>query len=137
MLKKWVPWIIAVVLFGTAGSLFFINRATEDYILGKNIEELAKSGLTEIALSPLTDFDWDQAMVYGPYTTEDQIENSLNIKFKGSTHGIEVLEDRFLLVFAKGNHAVKTTPLSRMVGDYSEKSISITPENDVLVVVKE
>ncbi|PIC62926.1 hypothetical protein CSV79_14630 [Sporosarcina sp. P13] len=134
MLKKRFLWIFAAVLLIAWLSLFFMNRATEDLVLGKKIEDLAKSDKTEIPLSPLTDFYWDQAMVYGPYTTKDNIEESLNIQFKGSTHGIESLEDRFLLVFAKGNHAVKTVPLSRMPGDYSEKNGRLTPENDVLVV---
>ncbi|MDV6379011.1 hypothetical protein ORD22_12385 [Sporosarcina sp. GW1-11] len=136
MCKKSIPWIIATVLLIAWLSLFFMNRATEDLVLGKKIEELAKSGTTEIPLSSLTDFDWDQALVYGPYTTEDVIEESLNIQFKGSTHGIESLEDRFLLVFAKDNHAVKTVPLSRMPGDYSEKNGRLTPENDVLIVTR-
>lgn len=98
-------------------------------MLGKKIEELAKSGETAITLPPLTDFDWDQAMVYGPYTTKDVIEESLKITFKGDTHGIELLEDRFLLVFAKGKYAVRTVPLSRIPGNYH-----MAPGDDVLVV---
>ncbi|WP_153732099.1 hypothetical protein [Sporosarcina obsidiansis] len=134
MTKKWLPWITGAVLLITVLSMFLVNRATEDLILGKKIEEQAANGATEIPLSPLTDFDWDKAHVYGPYTTEDIIEESLNIKFKGSTHGIEILEDRFLLVFAKGKHAIKTVPISRRSGNNYESHDILTPTNDVLLV---
>lgn len=35
-------------------------------------------------------------MVYGPYTSKDIIESSLDVTFKGSTLVIDALDDRFL-----------------------------------------
>lgn len=43
------------------------------------------------------------------------------IKFKGDNGGIDILDDRFLLVFADDKHAVKTVVLSREYSSYSIK----------------
>lgn len=127
-------WIIIAVLLLIAGSSFFMNRATEDTVLAKKIDDQARSGTTEISLTPLTDFDWNKAMVYGPYTSKEIIEGSLDITFKGSTLGIESLDDRFLLVFTKGDYATKTVKLSRRGIDFSENEAMMTPDDDVLLV---
>lgn len=101
MFRKWSLLIGGVVVVFTMFSLFFVNRASEDTVLAMKILELAESGSAEIALSTLTDFDWEKAAVYGPYTTVDIIEESLNIEFKGSNKGIDFRDDIFLLVFAR------------------------------------
>ncbi|MEK4025919.1 hypothetical protein [Sporosarcina sp. FSL W7-1283] len=134
MLKKWSFWIGGGVLIIAMVSLFFVNRASEDPVLAMKIVEQAKSSTTEIPLSTLTDFDWDRALVYGPYTTGDVIEDSLNVKFKGNINGLDIREDMFLLVFAKGDHAVKTAVLSRTGVSYYEQNGLLTPEKDVLIV---
>lgn len=60
-------------------------------------------------------------MAFGPYITNDIIEESMGIQFKGDNGGIEVIENRFLLVFAYENNAVKTIVLSRENGDLTIK----------------
>ena len=134
MFRKWSLLIGGAIFVFTLISLFFVNRASEDTVLAMKILELAESGATEIALSTLTDFDWEKAAVYGPYTTVDIIEESLNVEFKGSNNGIDFRDDIFLLVFAKGNHAIKTVELSRRLGDFYENNGMLTPESDVLMV---
>ena len=134
MKKKAFVWIIAAVLILVALTTIFLHRASEDPILAKRIEEQAQDGVTKISLNTLTDFDWDQAMIYGPYTSKEMIEDTLDIKFKGSTHGIELREDLFLLVFANGKYAVKTVELSRRSFDYSENDHLLTPAYDHLKI---
>lgn len=136
MLKKLMLLFGATLLIIAFLVTSLLNRVSEDRQLAKEIVELAKSGETEIALSPLTDFEWDQAKVYGPYTSKDVIEESLNVKYSGSINGLDSRDDMFLLVFAKGRHAVKTVELSREPGNYYEKNGTMTPENDRLLVEK-
>ena len=45
----------------------------------------------------------------------------MEIKFKGNNGGIDILEDRFLLVCADGKYAIKTVVLSREYGNYDIK----------------
>ncbi|WP_155591487.1 hypothetical protein [Lysinibacillus cavernae] len=134
MLQKWLFGIGGAVIIMTMLILFMGNRATENTLLAKNIMEQANSGSTAVSLNQLTTFDWEKAQVYGPYTTRDVIEKTMDIQFKGSTSGIDVREDIFLLVFAKEGHAIKTAVLYRKVGDYTTKGGMLTPESDLLYI---
>ena len=131
--KAWLSGL-AIVLILVIIFTVFTNRATEDPILAKQIEEQAADGVTKISLNEWTDFEWDKAMIYGPYTTRNTIEDTLEIKFKGSTHGIESRDDLFLLVFANGGYAVKTVELSRSSFDYSKNEYMLTRAYDKLLV---
>lgn len=70
--------------------LFLGNNASEDTLLAKNIMEKANSGTTVVSLNKLTDFDWEKAQIFGPYTTKEVIEETLDIQFKGSISGLDV-----------------------------------------------
>lgn len=134
MLQKWLFGIGGVVLMFTMLFLFLGDRASEDTMLAKNIMEEANSGTTVVSLNKLTDFDWEKAQIFGPYTTKDTIEETMDIQFRGSTSGLDVREDIFLLVFAKEGHAIKTAVLYRNIGDYSTKNGMLTPDNDLLSI---
>ncbi|PID03085.1 hypothetical protein CSV67_06360 [Sporosarcina sp. P2] len=134
MRKKKMVWVVFATLFLLVCNTFFLHRATEDPLLANRIEELARSGVTEISLTSLTDFEWNKAMVYGPYTSKEIIEGSLNSKLKGSTQGIEYRDDLFLLVFAKDRYVVKTVELSRRSVDYSKNDQLLTTADDVLMI---
>lgn len=110
--------IVIILLFvGYLG-----NRASQDTVLSKDIHALLEQGAKQMELTAMTDFEWDAVSAFGPYTTNDIIEDSMGIQFKGDSGGIEVIENRFLLVFANGKHAVKTVILSREYGDYAIKN---------------
>lgn len=134
MLQKWLFSIGGVVLMFTMLFLFFGDRASEDTMLAKNIMEEANSGTTVVSLNKLTDFDWEKAQIFGPYTTKDTIEETMDIQFRGSTSGLDVREDIFLLVFAKDGHVIKTAVLYRNIGDYTTKNGMLTPDNDLLSI---
>ena len=107
---------------------FFWNRASQDTMLGRDIHSLLEQGERQIDLTKLTDFKWVEVEVFGPYTTNEIIEDSMGIQFKGDNGGIEVMEDRFLIVFANEKNAVKTVVLSRKYGNHTIK------DNKLLVV---
>lgn len=50
--------------------------ASLDTLLAKEIDSLLENGETQIDLSELTDFDWTQVATFGPYTTNEVIEDS-------------------------------------------------------------
>lgn len=95
------------------------NRASQNTVLANEIDTLFEANETQIDLTELTDFKWTQVAVFGPYTSNKFIEDSMSIKFKGDNGGIDVRDDRFLLVFADDKYAVKTVVLSREYGSYS------------------
>lgn len=119
-MKKMVYVILSIVAVGLAVTLLG-NRASQDTVLAKEIESLLENSETQIDLTKLTDFNWTQVDVFGPYTSNEVIEDSMEIKFNGDNGGIDILEDRFLLVFADEKYAVKTVVLSRKYGNYDIK----------------
>lgn len=119
-MKKMHYVILFIVAIGLAITLLG-NRANQDKVVAKEIESLLENRETQIDLIALTDFNWTQVAVFGPYTANEVIEDSMGIKFKGNNGGIDMLDDRFLLVFADDKYAVKTVVLSRKHGSYSIK----------------
>lgn len=106
------------------------NRASRDTVLAKEIDSLFENGETQIDLTELTDFNWTQVAVFVPYTSDEAIEDAMGITFKGDNGGIDLLDDRFLLVFADEKYAVKTVVLSLKHGTFSIK------DNKTLIVEK-
>lgn len=120
ILKKVVYVILIIAIIGFAVTLLG-NRASQDTVLAKEVDTLFKNSETQIDLTELTDFNWTQVAVFGPYTSNEVIEDSMGIKFKGDNGGNDMLDDRFLLVFANDKFAVKTVVLSREYGSYRIK----------------
>jgi len=120
-MKKMVYVILIFAVLGLAVTVLKKNGASQDTLLAKEIGSLLDKGETQIDLSELTDFDWTQVATFGPYTTNEVIEESMEIKFKGNNGGIDILEDRFLLVFTDEKYALKTVVLSRKYGNYDIK----------------
>ncbi|MEK4531592.1 MULTISPECIES: hypothetical protein [unclassified Solibacillus] len=120
-MKKMIYVILIFAVLGLAVTVLKKNGASQDTLLAKEIGSLLENGETQIDLSELTDFDWTQVATFGPYTTNEVIEESMEIKFKGNNGGIDILEDRFLLVFADEKYALKTVILSRKYGNYDIK----------------
>lgn len=117
-MKKIIYVILIITVIALAINLFG-NRASQDTLLAKEIDSLFETSATQIDLTELTDFNWTQVAVFGPYTSNEVIEDSMGIKFKGDNGEIDSLDDRFLLVFANDKYAVKTVVLSRKYGSYS------------------
>lgn len=126
-MKKVVYVFFIIAAIGLAVTLLG-NRASQDTIIAKKIDSLFENDETQIDLTSVTDFDWTQVSVFGPYTTDKVIEDSMSIKFKGDNGGIDILDDRFLVVFANDKYAIKTVVLSRGYGIYTIK------DNKFLVV---
>ena len=120
-MKKMIYVILIFAVLGLAVTVLKKNGASQDTLLAKEIGSLLENGETQIDLSELTDFDWTQVATFGPYTTNEVIEESMEIKFKGNNGGIDILEDRFLLVFADEKYAIKTVVLSREYGNFDIK----------------
>lgn len=117
-MKKIGYVILIIAVIGLAFTLLG-NRASQDTVLAKEIDTLFEASETKIDLTELTDFKWTQVAVFEPYTSNKDIEDSMSIKFKGDNGNIDILDDRFSLVFADDKYAVKTVVLSREYGSYS------------------
>lgn len=120
-MKKIIYVIIVIAIVGLAINLLG-NRANQDKDLAKEIDSFLEKGVTQIDLTEVAQFPWTQVSLFEPYTTNESIEASMNIQFKGDNGGIDMLDDRFLLVFADEKNAVRTVVLSREHGTYTIKN---------------
>jgi len=119
--------VIVVIILGSL-LLFWGSQAGENSMSANDIYTLIEQGETEIDLSKLTHLEWTEVGVFGPYTTDEMIEDSMDIQFNFLFGGIDVLETEFLLVFANEKKTVKKIYLSRKYGDYTVK------DNKILIV---
>ena len=116
-MKKTLFVILILVVIGIIVTSFE-KRASQDKELAKEIDALLEKGENDIDLTRLTDFNWTQVNVFQPYTSDKDIEHMMAIKFKGDNGGIDILDDRYLLVFANEKRAIKTVVLSIKHGKY-------------------
>ena len=119
-MKKIIYVILIITVIALAITLLG-NRASQDTLLAKEIDTLFETSATQIDLTEFTDFNWTQVAVFGPYTSNEVIKDSMGIRFKGDNGEIDSQDDRFLLVFADDKYAIKTVVLSRKYGSYSIK----------------
>jgi len=99
--------------------ILFWASQTEKSLTPNEIYSLIEQGETQIDLTSITDFEWTKVEVFGPYTTGKMIEDSMDIEFPFFNGGIDVIETKFILVFADGKKPVDTLYLSREYGDYT------------------
>ena len=67
---------------------------------------LEDKSLTEININALTNFDWNKAFLFAPYTTQEGIEEQLGIDFKDPSK-IDIRDDIYLLVFLNDKREVQ------------------------------
>ena len=119
--------IIIGTFFLTLFSCQYLNQLNSDNSLTEKIESEFKS--ENIDLSNLNDFDWENLLILGPYSSIDNIEKELNLNLENiRENGIEYDDSINLLVFLKNGKSVKISEVSRGVGDFSNLRILITKD---------
>ena len=127
-MKKLI-YTILIITFTSLLGLFIWQKETEDPITSGEIHALIEQGETQIDLTKLSDLEWTEAGAFGPYSTDETIEESMGVNFLFG--GIDVMETTFLLVFAKDKKVVKTVSISREYGDYYIKDNQFLIVNNV------
>lgn len=90
---------------------------------------------TEFNLSPFTNFPWEKAAIFEPYTTQDKIEETLGVKLI-QTGGIEYRDDIFLLVFTNKNKVVQYALLQRNAFAFNSVDEIMTPGSDLIKIIR-
>ncbi|MFT8322719.1 MAG: hypothetical protein ABF649_17750 [Bacillus sp. (in: firmicutes)] len=112
---------------------------------GKNNNELGKSIMSamdkndakEMDLTDVTDFSWDKAYIFNPYTSQKSINEQLGVKFKDPS-GIDSRDDIYLIVFLKQNKVIHYAEIERKYGDLSsDKENGITPSDATVKITKQ
>src|SRR5690348_5682657 len=112
--------LLALLVVTTMFGLFACAKSDSGLI--KAFERSAQAANTStnavITVSALTDFQWDNLFVFGPYTTVEKIQSQLGYRWADAEKTHINLSDTFsLLVFVKDGKVVRYFKLPRTIGD--------------------
>ncbi|WP_100401872.1 hypothetical protein [Bacillus sp. FJAT-42315] len=97
---------------------------------------MKKESVEEIDLNRFTDFDWEQAYLFSPYTPQEDISRQLGIYYKDPS-SIDMRDDINLLVFLNKNKVVQYAEISREYGDLViDTDDGLSPSNATLTIKK-
>ena len=100
--------LLLLLLVGCSQSDVQHNTDLEESIY--SIVENENKSLININL--LTTFDWDEAFLFTPYSTQEGIEEQLGTDFKDPSN-IDTRDDIYLLVFLNKNKVVQYAEIER------------------------
>lgn len=89
-----------------------------------------------IELRSLTDFKWDKAYLFEPYTPQGHIEEQLGGEFEDPSN-IRSRDDIYLIVFLNEDKVIQYAELNRQNADFTigEKEY-LSPSDDVMKIVR-
>ncbi|MEH7463952.1 hypothetical protein V7166_18235 [Bacillus thuringiensis] len=89
----------------------------------------------EIDINSLTNFDWDKAFLFAPYTSQESINEQLGVDFKDPSN-IEMRDDIYLLVFLNDDTVVQYAEINRnrQQSDFSVDEKGFTPSNASITI---
>ncbi|OZI12106.1 hypothetical protein CEW92_08500 [Bacillaceae bacterium SAS-127] len=131
MLKKFI-----VLTFLLIGVVVYMQMSDER---NKELEQsvlaaMKKESVEEIDLNQFTDFDWEQAYLFSPYTPQEDISGQLGINYKDPSR-IDMRDDINLLVFLNKNKVVQYAEISREYGDLLiTTDDGLSPSNATLTI---
>ena len=123
--------ILATILIGCNNKLEINEGLVESRI---NLFML-NDDQNEVDINALTDFSWEKAYIFIPYTPKEHMTEKLGFNWKNSI-GIDYRDDINLIVFVKDKTVVKYIELPRKYGDFDFKDIEneITPEDAIVTL---
>ncbi|WNB91011.1 hypothetical protein [Bacillus sp. NEB1478] len=90
---------------------------------------------TKVDLNELTDFKWDKAFLFPPYTDQATINETLGFTFNDPSE-IKNRDDIYLLIFVNEEKVVQYAKVSRKYGELIPEEEIITPSKAVLKVAR-
>lgn len=133
MRKGLIALCILVLLVGC-------SKPSNNKNLAASLEEgIEYSAVEELDLNDYTSFQWDEAHLFFPYTSDEKINEVLGFKFNGPKGLIEGNDKIHLLIFVYSNQAVEYAEIRLASGVelVNESNEVITPENAILQIKRQ
>lgn len=105
---RYIGLTCTILLFLTA---CVISRAENQVQLAKDVQEVVASREESLTLTEYG--DWKAINLFGPYTPDEMVDESLGMKFRGPSVGMS--EMHFLLVLVDEKDSVQYALLPRSV----------------------
>lgn len=102
-MKKNILFII-IAIFTSCSSFF---QLSSDIELSEKINSEYLKEKTPIDLSRITDFEWDNYIVIGPYQIPKEVEKIYNLDLSNISEYATTNDSKSLLVFIKNKKSIK------------------------------
>jgi hypothetical protein len=124
--------LIFLVLVGVVGSKSFDKRNLD---LEKTVYSLVEDiNNTEIHINSVTNFNWDKAFLFEPYSGQEILTKEIGVNYKDSSN-IAMRDDIYLLVFLNESKVVHYAEIKRQGCSFSiGENKYLTPANDLLKI---
>ncbi len=118
-------------------SLLLLTSCSFGVDRNKNLEQSIHSAMKDegkLNLSKVAEFEWDEAHLFPPYTSQSEINKQLGFTFKDPS-SIKSRDDIFLLLFVDNQKVVQYVEVSREYGELIPKNHKpLTPSSASLEV---
>ncbi len=130
MKKLMISFLFIVLVAGCNQKSIKHNKDLEESIFSIVEDE----NNSEISVGALTDFEWDQAFLFEPYTPDEQMEKELGVEFEDPSN-LRSRDDIYLLVFMDDGKVIQYAEVDRQGSDFSIGGVEyLTPEQDVIEI---
>jgi hypothetical protein len=128
---KAVSFLLIVVMIVGCGNSDVLHNIDFEKTMHSMVEN---QNNREIKVKPLTDFKWDKAYLFEPYTPQEHIEKQMGVEFADPSN-IRSRDDIYLIVFLNEGNVVQYAEITRQKTDFSigEKEY-LSPSEDVLLI---
>ncbi len=133
MNKIMIPFLIVLLAMGCSQGRVHHHKDLEEAIYTVVEDENNR----EISVGALTDFKWDQAFLFEPYTPDEQMEKELGVEFEDPSN-LRSRDDIYLLVFMDDGKVIQYAEVDRQGSDFSIGGVEyLTPEQDVIEISRD
>lgn len=109
-MKKIIPFLVLLVCI----SCQYFHQLESDKELSGVIENEIANHREPINLATLTNFEWDNYLIIGPYSLIENVEKKYKIDLSNiSENGIEYSDYYYILVFIKDKKSIKICELKK------------------------
>ncbi|MBM7602489.1 hypothetical protein JOC75_000459 [Metabacillus crassostreae] len=131
MMKQITVFLCSLLIIVGCNQSSGVQQNTE---LEKSIYQIVEDkNNSEIRIDSLTSFNWDKAIVFPPYTSQETMNEKLGGDYKDPS-GIGSRDDIYLLVFLYEDNVVQYAEIQRQRSDFSVKELS--PSNDLIKIIR-
>ena len=149
---KYISKIIETTFVGIFIEIVLVGLALFTYITYKyfnpsptnpistEISQKIATGKKQIVLTEITDFNWDQVVILGPYTPHQDANEVLGFTWDAFEQYNEALMSEYkdVIIFIKNRKIIKTFIHPRTLGNFTDNSlrVALTPTQAVFEVIQ-
>ncbi|MGN8845975.1 hypothetical protein ACTQ5K_22385 [Niallia sp. Sow4_A1] len=132
-MKKILLLLSLIFIFG-----FTLVGCSQDVQHNKSLEKAIYSVVkdknsTEIELKSLTDFSWDKAFLFQPYSAQEDMSEKMGVNFKDPSK-LDYRDDIYLLVFLNKDKVVQYAEIDRQGSNFNIEDEYLTKENSKIMI---